>query len=49
MVRAALEAYRAGRADFADYLIGAMHHEGGCGKTVTFDRRLRARKLFQVL
>ena len=49
IVRAALEAYRAGRADFADYVIGAMHHEGGCERTVTFDRRLRGSMLFQIL
>jgi predicted nucleic-acid-binding protein len=49
VVRAAIAAYRAGRADFADYVIGAAHREAGCDKTVTFDRRLRRAAGFQVL
>jgi predicted nucleic-acid-binding protein len=39
-VRQAVEAYRTGRADFADYLIGGRNLAAGCGETVTFDRRL---------
>jgi len=49
IVRRALDQYRAGRADFADYVIGALHQDAGCGKTVTFDRRLRGHQAFQVL
>lgn len=49
VVRAAIEAYRDGRADFADYVIGASHHEAGCRRTATFDRRLRGGAHFQVL
>ena len=49
LVREALEAYRAGRADFADYLIGATHRQEGCTETVTFDRRLRGAAGFRVL
>lgn len=49
VVRAALEAYRAGRADFADYVIGELHRSGGCDKTVTLDRRLRGAAAFQVI
>jgi len=49
VVRAALEAYREGRADFADYVIGAIHQEAGCARTVTLDRRLRGRPQFQIL
>lgn len=49
VVRAGIEAYRSGRADFADYVIGAIHREAGCAKTVTFDRRLRGSLLFQML
>jgi predicted nucleic-acid-binding protein len=49
VVRRALEAYRHGRADFADYVIGALHAQAGCGKTVTFDRRLRQAHGFQIL
>ncbi len=47
-VREALEAYRAGRADFADYLIGACNRHAGCPETVTFDRRLRGAAGFRV-
>lgn len=49
VVRTAVDAYRAGRADFADYVIGALNRKAGCGKTVTFDRRLRDDAQFQVL
>jgi predicted nucleic-acid-binding protein len=49
IVRSAIAAYRAGPADFADYVIGAMHTEDGCGRTVTFDRRLRGAPGFQLL
>jgi predicted nucleic-acid-binding protein len=49
LVREALEAYRAGRADFADYLMGAGHRQAGCTETATFDRRLRGASGFRVL
>ncbi len=49
VVRGAIEAYRRGRADFADYLIGAAHRAADCAKTATFDRRLRDAKGFQVI
>jgi predicted nucleic-acid-binding protein len=49
LVRRAVEAYRSGRADFADYVIGAMNHEAGCPLTATFDRRLRNDPRFQLL
>jgi predicted nucleic-acid-binding protein len=48
-VRHALNAYRAGRADFADYLIGALSRDAGCDVTATFDRRLRDNSAFQVI
>ena len=48
-VQQALGAYRSGRADFADYLIGALARDAGCDVTATFDRRLRADRAFQVL
>jgi predicted nucleic-acid-binding protein len=48
-VREALEAYRTGRADFADYLIGAANRSAGCVETVTFDRRLRGATGFRLL
>jgi predicted nucleic-acid-binding protein len=49
VVRRAVDAYRGGRADFADYVIGALHLTAGCRKTVTFDRRLRGNSAFQVI
>ena len=49
IVRAALDAYRTGRADFADYVIGETHRRAGCVTTVTFDRRLRGAEGFQAL
>jgi len=48
-VRDAVEAFRAGRADFADYLLGAMSRRDGCEETVTFDRRLRDTAGFRVI
>ena len=38
-----------GKADFADYLIGAIDHENGCIHTVTFERKLKTAKRFKVL
>lgn len=49
LVREALDAYRTGRGDFADYLIGAGHTHAGCAETVTFDRRLGGASGFRVL
>jgi predicted nucleic-acid-binding protein len=49
LVRDALEAFRFGRADFADYLIGVAGRRAGCTETVTFDRRLRGAAGFRVL
>lgn len=49
MVRRAVHAYRTGRADFADYIVGHLHRDAGCAKTVTFDRRLRGDADFQIL
>jgi predicted nucleic-acid-binding protein len=41
--------YRAGRADFSDYLIGRLGTHGGCQETVTFDKALRASPRFRLL
>jgi predicted nucleic-acid-binding protein len=49
VVRRAVEAYRTGGADFADYVIGALHADAGCGTTATFDRRLRGDARFRLL
>ncbi|HEY0783055.1 MAG TPA: type II toxin-antitoxin system VapC family toxin [Thermoanaerobaculia bacterium] len=38
--RRALADYRAGGADFADYLLDWLGREAGCTDTVTFDRKL---------
>lgn len=48
-IREAFEAYRSGRTDFADYVIGAANRHAGCTETVTFDRRLRGAPGFRVL
>lgn len=48
-VREAFEAFRDGRADFADYVIGASNRQAGCAETVTFDRRLRGAAGFRIL
>lgn len=45
----ALEAFRGGDADFADYLIGERNRASGCESTVTFDRALRGTAGFEVL
>ena len=37
-IDAALDAWRTGRADFADYVIGALARERGARTTMTFDR-----------
>jgi predicted nucleic-acid-binding protein len=49
LVRAALEEFRRGPADFADYLLGHVNSEAGCDQTATFDRRLKKSALFVVL
>jgi predicted nucleic-acid-binding protein len=49
VVREALEDYRTGGGDFADYVIGRRGREVGCEATATFDRRLKASGLFRVL
>lgn len=49
LVREALEDYRAGGGDFADYMIGRRGKEAGCEQTATFDQRLKTSALFRVL
>ncbi len=46
---AALAAYAAGEADFADHVIGQQGVEAGCLHTVTFDRALKGVPAFRVL
>jgi predicted nucleic-acid-binding protein len=45
----ALKFNRTGKADFANYLIGAVNHHHECKITVTFDRKLIGEKSFRVL
>jgi predicted nucleic-acid-binding protein len=45
----ALEEYRQGKGDFADYLISRSNHTMGCQYTVTFDQDLKGAKSFHLL
>lgn len=49
LVYQALQHFKQGKADFSDYLIGAVARNYGCNKTVTYDRKLRDEKGFAVL
>jgi predicted nucleic-acid-binding protein len=49
LLREALDAYRGGQGDFADYVLGLRNRMAGCGATVTFDRSLKRNALFTVL
>lgn len=40
LVRQALEDFRFGRAEFADYLVGRCCEAAGCSETLTFDAEL---------
>lgn len=48
-VQSAIATYRAGRADFADIMIGAVNRDAGCERTVTFDRKAARLDLFETL
>lgn len=48
-VLAAIDDFRDGRGDFADYLLGRQGESAGCRKTATFDKRLKTSPLFSVL
>jgi predicted nucleic-acid-binding protein len=49
LVRRALNDYRDGPGDFADYLIGWQDDAAGCAGTLTFDRGLEGCERFIVL
>ena len=49
LVGAALSEFVAGKAGFADALIGVRNHAAGCATTATFDRALRGNRGFRVL
>lgn len=43
----ALQRYKQGKADFSDYLIGAVSRQAGCTVTVSFDGKLKGERGFQ--
>ncbi|WP_372726695.1 PIN domain-containing protein [Nostoc sp. TCL26-01] len=45
----ALRRYKQGKADFSDYLIGAVSQQAGCTETISFDGKLRGEQEFQCL
>ncbi|OWY69314.1 twitching motility protein PilT [cyanobacterium TDX16] len=47
IVYQALQRAKQGRADFSDYLIGAIATHAGCQETVSFDRKLKGEKGFR--
>ena len=49
LVRRAFDQFRLSRADFSDYLIGAISTAEGCRDTVTFDRALKDSPGFTIL
>ena len=49
LVRRALDDYREGPGDFADYLIGWQDDAAGCAGTLTFDRKLEECDRFVVM
>ncbi len=49
IVRLALNDYRTGKADFADYIIGRVNRLKGCDFTFTFDRSLKKESGFVLL
>jgi predicted nucleic-acid-binding protein len=49
LVHRSLDAYRHGKGNFSDYLIGEIGKHHGCRDIVTFDRALKNSKAFTVL
>jgi predicted nucleic-acid-binding protein len=49
VVYQALQRFKQGRADFSDYLIGAISQHSGCTSIVTFDKKLNREKGFNLL
>jgi predicted nucleic-acid-binding protein len=45
----ALQRYKQGKADFSDYLIGAVCRQAGCTETVSFDGKLEGERGFKYL
>ena len=48
-VETALEAYREGRGDFADYLMRAQAEAAGATEVITFDRALKNERAFRIV
>jgi predicted nucleic-acid-binding protein len=48
VVYQALQRFKQGKADFSDYLIGAIAQHLGCSSTATFDRKLKNEKGFHL-
>ena len=49
LARIAVDRYRDGKANFSDYLIGAIAADAGCRDTVSFDRDLKGAAGFTIL
>ena len=49
LVEEALDLFNAGRADFADVLIGVLNRHAGCETTYTFDRKAAASADFRAV
>lgn len=49
LVFRALDRYRSGKADFADYLVGQLASHARCRDTVTFDKALKGSPGFTIL
>ncbi|XGB43928.1 MAG: type II toxin-antitoxin system VapC family toxin [Nodosilinea sp. LVE1205-7] len=49
IVDQALQRYKQGKADFSDYLIGAVARQSGCTETISFDSKLKNERGFQYL
>lgn len=47
VVYQALQRAKQERADFSDYLIGAIAQQAGCQETVSFDRKLKGERGFR--
>ena len=45
----ALQRYKQGKADFSDYLIGAVSQQAGCAGIWSFDSKLEGEKGFNCL
>lgn len=49
IARQALQDYKTGKGDIADYLVGRINQEHGCDTTATFDKVLKKSSVFQLL